>query len=199
GGTGLARVTLALAGGAAAWLALVALMTELGYAGNSRYLAVPIALFCVVGGVGLGWIGQGGFGLLEQAGRLPRLALAVFLTAALAALSIPAATELEGDAREVVSEARLDADLPEAIARAGGRERVLACGRPHATALQVPAVAWQLGLPTGQVGIEPRAPGVLFRGPSALQPPDAPAPPPTAGGLRPTARVGGWTVSASCP
>jgi hypothetical protein len=197
GGTGPARVTLALAGAAAAWLALVALMTELGYAGNSRYLAVPIALFCVVGGVGLGWIGREGIGL--QAGRLPRLALALVLTAAFAALSIPAATELEGDAREVVSEARLDADLSEAVARAGGRERVLACGRPYATALQVPAVAWQLGLPTGQVGIEPRAPGVLFRGPSALQPPDAPAPPPTAGGFRPIARVGGWTVSARCP
>jgi hypothetical protein len=75
---------------------------------------------------------------------------------------------------------------------------VLVCGRPYATALQVPTVAWYLRVPTGRVGIEPAAPGVLFRGPPSLQPPDAPAPAPTAGGLRPVARVGGWTVSSSC-
>ncbi len=199
GGTGLARVTLVLAGTAAAWFALVALMTELGYAGNSRYLAVPLALTCVVGGVGLGWFARAAFGRLEHAGRLPRLGVALALAAVFAVLTIPAAIDLAGDAREVLSEARLDDDLPEAIARAGGRERVLACGQPHATALQVPAVAWALGLPTGQVGIAPRAPGVFFRGPPGLQPPDAAAPAPTAGGLRPIARVGGWTVSARCP
>ena len=192
-------VTLALAGTAAAWFALVALMTELGYAGNSRYLAVPLALTCVVGGVGLGWLVRAALRRVEQAGRLPRLGLALVLAAVFAVLAIPAAVDLAGDAREVLSEARLDHDLPEAIARAGGRERVLACGQPHATALQVPVVAWELGLATGKVGIEPRTPGVFFRGPPALQPPDAAAPAPTAGGLRPIARVGGWTVSAACP
>jgi len=198
-GPAAVRVTLALAVVAAAWFALVAVMTELGYAGNSRYLAVPIALTCVVGGAGLGWIARSLFGALERAPGPARIALALGLAAGLGALSIPAVRDLAGDSREVVAEARLDAALPEAIALAGGRARVLACGQPHATALQVPAVAWQLGLPTGQVGIEPRGPGVLFRGPPALQPPDAPAPAPTAGGLRPIAKVGGWTVAARCP
>ena len=199
GGTGSAPVTLALAGTATAWFALVAIMTELGYAGNSRYLAVPLALTCVVGGVGLGWFARAAFIRVEEAGRLPRLGLALVLAAVFGVLTLPAVTDLAGDAREVLSEARLDDDLPEAIARAGGRERVLACGQPHATALQVPVVAWELGLATGKVGIDPRAPGVFFRGPPALQPPDAAAPAPTAGGLRPIARVGGWTVSAACP
>ena len=76
-GTPAARVTLALAAAAAAWLALVAVMTELGYAGNSRYLAVPIALACVVGGVGLGWALRGVSASLGRTGRPGRAALAV--------------------------------------------------------------------------------------------------------------------------
>ncbi len=212
GGRAGARATLSIAGLGLALLALVALMTELGYAGNSRYLTLPVALLVVVGGVGLGWAGRalgwvagralgvdrarGG----APAGRAPAPLLASGVVAlAFVALSGPALAEVVGDAREVAREARLDAALPEAIARVGGREEVVACGQPHATALQVPVVAWHLGLPTGRVGVEPRAPGVLFRGPPELQPPDAPAPSPSAGGLRPVARVGGWTVSARCP
>lgn len=198
GGRGPARATLALAALAATWFALVAVMTELGYAGNSRYLTMPIALVCVVGGVGLGWLARGLAARLGRAGTTVRAAAAVPLAAAFAVLSLPALAEVAGDALEVRNEALFDADLPEAIARAGGRERVLACGRPYATALQVPVVAWHLRVATGRVGVEPRTPGVLFRGPPGLQPPDAPAPPPSAGGLRPIARVGAWTVSARC-
>ena len=202
-----ARPTLALVAGAAASLALVALMTEAGYAGNSRYLQLPVALCCAVGGVGLGWLARAATRALAGARDVPshvpsHVAIEVATTAAAvlacAPLLVPSAREVAGDAREVAWEARLNAALPEALARAGGRERVLACGKPYATAIQVPLVAWHLRVSTGRVGIEPRAPGVLFRGPAGLQPPDAPAPSPTAGGLRPVARVGGWTVSAAC-
>jgi hypothetical protein len=217
GEPGRARVTLALAGGAAAWLALVALMTELGYAGNSRYLAMPIALGCVVGGVGLGWLtrviaaalaahgprarsappaGQRVVDDRSGPGRGRALVAAAVVVLASAAASRAPLDELLGDAREVRAEARLNADLPAALARAGGRERVLACGQAHATALQVPVLAWHLGVPTGQVGIDPKPPAILFRGPPRLQPPDAPAP--TVRGLGPVARVGEWTVSARC-
>jgi hypothetical protein len=218
---------LALAAGGAGWLALVTAMTELGYAGNSRYLALPVAVCAVVGGVGLGWLARGlaaalarprerfaaaaggppaaGAGPDHPAGpaRERRGAVAAGLAFAAVALVCVAflagpVEELAGDAREVAYEARLNADLPGAVARAGGRERVLSCGRPYATALQVPIVAWYLRVPTGSVGLSPAATGVLFDGPPALQPPDAPAPSPTAGGLRPVARVGGWTVSSAC-
>jgi hypothetical protein len=106
---------------------------------------------------------------------------------------------LVGDFREARAEAALHAELPAVIARAGGRERVLACGKPVATALEVPVVAWHLGIPTGRVDVVPRAPGILFRGPPELQPPDAPAPALTAGGFRPLAQVGRWCVSGACP
>jgi len=215
-----ARTVLALAAGGATWLALVAAMTELGYAGNSRYLAMPVAVAAVVGGAGVGWLahiaaldlervfrrmplrrGAGARAARRASARraalAPALATALVGLACLALLRHPIA-ELAGDAREVREEARLNADFPAVLARAGGRARVLGCGRPYATALQVPAVAWYLRVATGRVGIEPAAPGVLFRGPPRLQPPDAPAPAPTAGGLRPVARLGGWTVSSSC-
>ena len=201
---GTARATLALVAGGAAWLVLVALMTELGYAGNSRYLAVPVALACVAGGTGLGWLGPRLAAVLDRRavgarpGRLAVLGAGAVISIASAALLLRPLAVLVGDFREVRAEAALHADLPAAIARAGGRERVLACGKPVATALEVPVVAWHLGIPTGRVDVVPRAPGILFRGPPEPQPPDAPAPALTAGGFRPLAQVGRWGVSGAC-
>lgn len=199
-----ARPTLALVAGATAWFVLVALMTELGYAGNSRYLAVPVALVCVVGGIGLGWLGRALAAALDRGassrpGRPAVLAAAALISIVCAALLPRPVTVLIGDFREARAEAALHADLPAAIARAGGRARVLACGQPVATALEVPVVAWHLGVATGRVDVVPRSPGVFFRGPPQLQPPDAPAPALTAGGFRPVAQVGRWGVSAACP
>jgi len=199
-----ARATLALVAGGAAWFVLVALMTELGYAGNSRYLAVPVALACVVGGIGLGWLGRAIAAALDprassRPGR-PAVLAAAGLIAIVCAALLPRPVEvLIGDFREARAEAALHADLPAAIARAGGRARVLDCGQPVATALEVPVVAWHLGVATGRVDVVPRTPGVFFRGPPQLQPPDAPAPTLTAGGFRPVAQVGRWGVSAACP
>ena len=213
GDSGRPAAVLALAAAGAGWLGLVAVMTELGYAGNSRYLAVPIALACPIGAIGLGWAARaaahavgGRSAATPTAGRTaPADAdrpAAILASLGVTLLCVPfllePLEEVAGDAREVGDEARLNSDLPEAIARAGGRDRVRACGRIYATALQVPVVAWHLRVATGRVGIEPRAPGVLFRGPPGLQPPDAPAPAPSAGGLRPVGQVGGWTVSAAC-
>ena len=43
-----------MAGIGLAWIALVAVMTERGYAGNQRYLIVTTAALCVLGGIGIG-------------------------------------------------------------------------------------------------------------------------------------------------
>lgn len=205
GDRGRVRDTLALAGGGAIWFLLVALMTELGYAGNARYLAVPVAVACVIGGIGLGWLGRALAAVLDRrtaSGRPSRsaaLAAAALIATVCASLLPGPIAVLIGDFREARAEAALHADLPAAIARAGGRARVLACGKPVATALEVPLVAWHLGVATGRVDLVPRSPGVLFRGPPELQPPDAPAPALTAGDFRPVAQVGRWGVSAACP
>ena len=50
---------LALAGIGIAWILLVAVMTERGYAGNQRYLIVTTAALCVLGGIGIGRIFEG--------------------------------------------------------------------------------------------------------------------------------------------
>jgi hypothetical protein len=47
------RTARLLAAGAAAWVLLVALMTEAGYAGNPRYNVAPAAVACVLAGVGV--------------------------------------------------------------------------------------------------------------------------------------------------
>jgi len=56
------------------------------------------------------------------------------------------------------------------VERAGGRDRLLACGTPYTGAFQVPAVAWQLGVHTTVVqsasaegDAPPRVPAVVFR------------------------------------
>src|SRR4051795_4562245 len=46
-------LTLALAGIATALMVIVALMAEMGFTGNSRYLTIPVALTGVLGGAGL--------------------------------------------------------------------------------------------------------------------------------------------------
>ncbi|HLI00482.1 MAG TPA: hypothetical protein VKV06_06820 [Acidimicrobiales bacterium] len=52
--------------------------------------------------------------------------------------------------------------LPEAIAQAGGRAHVLACGPVATAALQVPTVTWALDLPLGRVADHPAASGTVF-------------------------------------
>jgi hypothetical protein len=67
-------------------------------------------------------------------------------------------------------QARLTDGLTGAVAQAGGRERLLACGTPYTGAFQVPVVAWHLNLPITAVrsasapgDAPPRAPAVVFR------------------------------------
>jgi hypothetical protein len=47
----------ALAAAAAAWIAIVAVMAQAGYAGNPRYLVAAMAYGCVLAGAGAAWAG----------------------------------------------------------------------------------------------------------------------------------------------
>ena len=53
--------------------------------------------------------------------------------------------------------------LAPTIARAGGQERLLACGEPYTGEFQVPLVAWHLRVHIRRVLLEPKRPGVVFR------------------------------------
>ncbi len=179
---------LALAGGAAAWVALVAAMSEAGYSGEERYLLVAAALTAVLGGLGAGLL------YAAVVGRAPRLvapAAAAALAVAVAA-SLPAARRL-GD--ELTYAAELRADLAAAVERAGGTAQLRSCGPLYAGRQRFPLVAWHLRAHISDLSLVPHAPGVVFR--SRLEPDVGPAPVVPAG-FRLVASAGAWEVHAAC-
>jgi hypothetical protein len=143
------RVAL-LAGWTAAWVLLVAAMTQVGYSGNERYLVAPAALACVVAGVG--WA-RAFRGLLRVAGP-------VLLLVASLPWVVPRVEAMWAHGRGMGDEAVLVRNLSAAIANAGGRARVLACGQPVTAQYQVPLVAWALRVHIKDVGLVP-GPGTV--------------------------------------
>jgi Glycosyltransferase family 87 len=138
----------------------VAAMTQAGFAGNLRYVALPAAMVCVLAGVG--WVGL--FRMLRR-----RLPLAAVLAAAVVALAAAAPyVDTQADGLRLKLE-RLDnesqvygANLEEVIAKAGGEEAIKACGPVFTGAFQTQAVAWYLHLPETEVSIFPFPPGTMI-------------------------------------
>ncbi|MGZ6709874.1 MAG: hypothetical protein ACXVFN_23405 [Solirubrobacteraceae bacterium] len=139
------RAVLSLAGLALGWIAVVAIMAEVGFTGTRRYLAAPAAALCVVAGVGLVW--------LLDAVRERRARIAVGIAVAVLAL-VPALLRAREDAR-MLSVARSQAnqrdELVRAIGRAGGRAAVLRPGRPAINPWLQTALAWELDVPLSGV------------------------------------------------
>jgi hypothetical protein len=187
--SGRERLTkLALAAAAATWIALVALLSEAGYAGEPRYLLPAAAVMAALAGVGVGRL----VALLPRAsGRTAAAACAL-----LVAVPIPfAASRTFELADRLRYAAELDEGLGDAVVRAGGKHRLVACGRPFAGRYRFPAVAWHLGVGLSRLSLHPRAPGVVFR--SRLSPGATPQPavPPA---FHPVARSRTWEVFAAC-
>ena len=90
------------------------------------------------------------------------------------------------------SQAVLADELPTALAAAGGREALLACGKPYTGKYRVPLLAWHLGLHVQEVTIVPELPVVLYY---------AHGSPPLASSrlpFRTLAQEGEWTIMAAC-
>ena len=164
---------LALAGIGIAWILLVAVMTERGYAGNQRYLIVTTAVLCVLGGIGIGRI----FGWLRDAvgARTSdrtglRAALVVFAIGILALSPVIKAKveNVDKTLDKLRYEASLWHTLPDVIDEAGGPHGLLKCGNVYSGPFQTQMVAYQLGIHGINVGdVRPLkqspAPGVIFR------------------------------------
>ena len=165
------RPVLSLAGLALGWIAVVAIMAEVGFTGTRRYLAAPAAALCVVAGVGLVW--------LLDAVRERRARVAVGVAVAVLAL-VPALLRAREDAR-MLSVARSQADqhneLVRAVDRAGGRAAVVRPGHPAINPWLQTALAWELDVPLSGVqatwSSSPRhphwaPPALVFRAPARL-------------------------------
>jgi hypothetical protein len=110
---------------AAAWIGIVAVMTERGFSGNARYLMVPAALIIVAGAAGLVWAVVA---VWPRAARLPAVALAAAGAALVALFAVPDAERLEPALRGIEYQAELYSDLGTLIDDAGGPARLRACG-----------------------------------------------------------------------
>ena len=151
------RVFALFAGPALLWLAVVALMTAVGYSGIARYALPAFVLLAVPAGVGLG--------CLVSAIRQPGLAL---LTAG--AVAVLAGGALLAGAGDV--NARLDrverigavgSDSVTAVERAGGVKRLIRRCPLLGTSWDIaPVLAWRLHLPLEAIAFRANAPAVLL-------------------------------------
>ena len=152
------EVRLSLFAAAAFLMIVVGLMTEGGFAGNLRYVALPAALLCVLAGVG--WV-ELVRAVVARTGRAAAVGLAVVLAAAAAPFVISDLAELRDGASKTRTEAAFYDSLPEAIAKAGGRDAIKRC-KVYTGPYQVQAVAWYVESHSGEIGIHPKPPGILI-------------------------------------
>jgi hypothetical protein len=146
------RVPLALAAMATILMVAVALMTEAGFAGNLRYVALPAAFLCVLAGAG--WVE-----VVRRWGAI----VAVVVVAAAVPFVAADVDKLRYDWEVVEYEANFyGPNLKALIGKAGGEQRIKSCGRVFTGAFQVPSVAWRLHLHLDEVEIFPFGPGTAL-------------------------------------
>jgi hypothetical protein len=220
----LARVAALPAAVGVAWMALVAMMSELGYSGEERYALPGVALVAVSAGAGVAWAvgrvaarsapevtsvaisdasdhtrrsGELGGGSRWGFGRRRWLAAAVGIVLIGAAVGESTAG-LADDVRDLRHEARVYGTLDDAVAAAGGREAVLRCAPVHTAPYSRPALAWRLHVPMSGLSTEPASRGIAFR---ARPYRGAPVGPELRGSAAPwtlRGRSGAWTVVERC-
>jgi hypothetical protein len=161
---------LALAALGFSWFALVAVMTEAGFAGNQRYLMVTTAAVSVLGGVGAVRVLQGVESFAERRFGSARAgmraaAVALIVGVAIGSPTIIAKADNTGRVQGGIEhEAYLWHDLKALIDANGGKDRLLACGGVFSGPFQTQMVAYELGVHGINVGwkVTP-PPGVAFR------------------------------------
>jgi hypothetical protein len=153
------RVRLTLGAVAGALLVAVAAMTQAGFAGNLRYVALPAALVCVLAGAGWVW-------LIKVANRRLGTVAACALALLIAGLSAGPARDDVGELdmawQRIVAEADLYGTVPDAIEAGGGEAALKSCGSVYTGAFQTQAVAWYMHLHEMQTEIFAFPPGTTI-------------------------------------
>jgi hypothetical protein len=171
------RTARALGAGALAWVALVAVMTQAGYAGNPRYNVVPAAFACVLGGIGV----------VALARQQPvRLALAAALVGATLAFT---AGDLSDQVDELGARADRREDLNTLAEHAGDPCRPLHTNQPMKA-----MVGWRFDVPMEHLADPPGPRGTVISAPLGYDG----GPPLPASDLPELARAGDWTLRAGC-
>lgn len=151
------RMVPVLAGGALAWLAVVAAMTVgFGYAALGRFLLPASAVLSVLAAVGAVRA------VTALRDRRLRAGVAVGLLTVTVAFAVQPVRAGLSEAALAIRRGALDRQLDVAIARAGGADAVTACGpvaieREGVALSSWPGLAWKLGLPVA--GVEGDLPG----------------------------------------
>jgi len=132
---------LAMATIATVLMVAVAAMTQFGFAGNLRYVALPAAFVCVLAGAGWVWVvGHTG----QRFGARWGTALGVLVAVASAPFIVADIRELDEAWWRIKAEAKLYGTVPDAIEAGGGREAIKACGSIYTGNFQTQAVAWYM-------------------------------------------------------
>jgi hypothetical protein len=154
-----AGVVATLAVLSTALMIAVALMTEGGFAGNLRYVALPAAMVCILAGAGWVWL----YRLARRRSAAAGAALAAAVIAVSAPFMVADGAQFGRQMDRLAWEADLyGANLKAMIAKAGGEEAIKACGPVYTGAFQTQAVAWYLHLHETDVGIFPFPPGTMI-------------------------------------
>jgi hypothetical protein len=171
------RTARALAAGALGWVALVAVMTQAGYAGNPRYNVVPAALACALAGAGIVALAH-------------RQAVRVALAAALAGTTLAfTAGDLSDQTSELADRSERREDLYALADRAPGSCPPLRTNQPMKA-----MVAWRFDVPMEHLADPPPPRGTVLAAPPGYD--GGPALPRTT--LPQQDRQGAWTLHASC-
>jgi hypothetical protein len=120
---------------------------------------------------------------------------AALAAAALLIAAAPRLADLPDLRRSQAWQRGLASDLERAITAAGGRDAVLACGRPYVGNLRGPLLAYHLHVEKRRVAFEPEPPGTVFR--SRLNAGD-PVEPLAPRAFTQRAQAGRWQVLAAC-
>jgi hypothetical protein len=205
-----------LAAAALAWVALVAVMTQAGYAGNPRYNVAAAAVGCVLAGVGVAALARRvthgderrsaaaaeGRSSAGDDGRSAaacegRSAAAWILAAALAAGVLAfTAGDLSDQLGELGERAERRTDLDALVEQAGGAAALKACAPARTNQPMKAMLAWRIDVRIERLADLPQPPAAVFRSPPGYEnEPAAPAPP---AGFETVARQGDWTLATAC-
>ena len=112
-------------------------------------------------GIGVGWLLRLALGRLVAGAGVVAIALGLATGVVFAK---PDLVHVRADRAAIEYQAELSNEVPGLVARAGGAERLRACGDIYTGPFQVPVVAWNLHLHTTQVSSTPAIrPAVVFR------------------------------------